>query len=516
MKSLPANIILEKNKLNTASAWLLLAEITLTDGNVFRLARNTEDVAAAISIDSDLKLYWKCDDDAANTTVLDSSGKGHDGTASCNTSLLSENAKVDDGFNLTNDGGNQYASVADHNDFSFGDGSTDSPFSIAMWGGRADALGVALAKYDPAGGADKEWSLVINNSLQLVFTISDKSVPAECYKRTDSGLSAGWHHMVATYDGSGSANGMELYVDGVKVTATTVSNGAGYVAMENLGEPVATGRYSDLASNPWNERIDDIRLYGRVLTAAEVNFLYNSGNGTDKLPAIHTAFPFELETSRSTSHGDIPTVTLNVCNITRMLQPYLEALDGGIGSTIKITVTNSEYLTEDTSELSVTYEVIECRTDAKWITFVLGAENPLSKRFPLHRFFANTCRWQFRDGDDALSVECAYAGKVISGVTQANPGKVTATGHGFDTDDVIIITGVVGMTELNGNTYTITVVDSDNFTIGVDTSGYAAYVSDGVAGYHLCDRTIKDCDEHENLGRFGGFCGLRPGGYYVA
>lgn len=44
MKSLPANIILEKNKLSTASAWLILLEITLTDATVFRLVKNTEDI----------------------------------------------------------------------------------------------------------------------------------------------------------------------------------------------------------------------------------------------------------------------------------------------------------------------------------------------------------------------------------------------------------------------------------------------------------------------------------------
>ncbi|MFA5398541.1 MAG: DUF1833 family protein [Methanogenium sp.] len=46
MKTLPAAIILEKNKIATKSAWLILAEITFNDisSTVVRLARNNEDV----------------------------------------------------------------------------------------------------------------------------------------------------------------------------------------------------------------------------------------------------------------------------------------------------------------------------------------------------------------------------------------------------------------------------------------------------------------------------------------
>lgn len=44
MKTLPAALILEKNKIATASAWMILAEVTFVDGTIVRLARNTEDL----------------------------------------------------------------------------------------------------------------------------------------------------------------------------------------------------------------------------------------------------------------------------------------------------------------------------------------------------------------------------------------------------------------------------------------------------------------------------------------
>ncbi|MAE81630.1 MAG: hypothetical protein CMB80_02755, partial [Flammeovirgaceae bacterium] len=69
----------------------------------------------------------------------------------------------------------------------------------------------------------------------------------------------------------------------------------------------------------------------------------------------------------------------------------------------------------------------------------------------------------------------------VTAVTEANPGSVTAVGHGFSTGDEVGFLSVAGMTELNGNGYTITVVDDDTFTIGVDSSAFTTYTSGGKA-----------------------------------
>ena len=70
----------------------------------------------------------------------------------------------------------------------------------------------------------------------------------------------------------------------------------------------------------------------------------------------------------------------------------------------------------------------------------------------------------------------------VSAVTQANPASVTATAHGFSTGDSIGFSSVVGMTELNGNSYTITVVDANTFTLdSTDSTAFTAYTSGGTA-----------------------------------
>ncbi len=72
-----------------------------------------------------------------------------------------------------------------------------------------------------------------------------------------------------------------------------------------------------------------------------------------------------------------------------------------------------------------------------------------------------------------------YLQKAITNITQANPGQVTSAAHGYETGDDVLIEDVSGMIEVNHGVYTITKVDDDNYTIGVNTSGFTAYISGG-------------------------------------
>lgn len=82
---------------------------------------------------------------------------------------------------------------------------------------------------------------------------------------------------------------------------------------------------------------------------------------------------------------------------------------------------------------------------------------------------------------DSTKTINANSTKAITAISQANPGQVTAVAHGFVDGDKIKIISVVGMTQVNNLYYTVTVIDPDNFTIGVNSTGYSAYVSGGSA-----------------------------------
>ena len=67
----------------------------------------------------------------------------------------------------------------------------------------------------------------------------------------------------------------------------------------------------------------------------------------------------------------------------------------------------------------------------------------------------------------------------ISNVTTSNPVQITSANHGLQTNQVITIIDVLGTTEINNLLFTVTYVDEDNFTIGVDGTAYTAYISGG-------------------------------------
>jgi hypothetical protein len=77
--------------------------------------------------------------------------------------------------------------------------------------------------------------------------------------------------------------------------------------------------------------------------------------------------------------------------------------------------------------------------------------------------------------------------KTISAITAANPAVVTATSHGYSNGDEVLISGVSGMTEVNGKRFLVADKTTNTFELqdkdGVDinSSAFTAYSSGGVA-----------------------------------
>lgn len=68
----------------------------------------------------------------------------------------------------------------------------------------------------------------------------------------------------------------------------------------------------------------------------------------------------------------------------------------------------------------------------------------------------------------------------ITAITQADPPVVTSAGHGLVDGDVVKITGVLGMTELNDEVFIVQNKTNDTFELAdVTGAGYGAYTSGG-------------------------------------
>lgn len=67
----------------------------------------------------------------------------------------------------------------------------------------------------------------------------------------------------------------------------------------------------------------------------------------------------------------------------------------------------------------------------------------------------------------------------IQGITKANPGVINSDNHNLSPGVSVAISGVVGMTQINGLIGVVTVIDDDHFTMAVNTTSFSTYVSGG-------------------------------------
>jgi hypothetical protein len=94
---------------------------------------------------------------------------------------------------------------------------------------------------------------------------------------------------------------------------------------------------------------------------------------------------------------------------------------------------------------------------------------------------------------DSPTFSSGVINKTITGVTATNPAVVTAVAHGFATGNLISINDVVGMTELNGRSFTITALTVDTFELnGEDATSHTPYTSGGVASRQNGATTIGE------------------------
>jgi hypothetical protein len=150
----------------------------------------------------------------------------------------------------------------------FGFDRTDkASYGAWVYPTSADSMTV-ISRMDDANGI-RGWDMFMGGGTVFVHMINkwesnairiNTKAPIELNK---------WHHLFVTYDGSSKAKGVKLYVDGKKadvdVTHDTLKDTI------KADKPVLIGRRNP--SGPFKGMIDEVRLYNRELSAAEVEQL---------------------------------------------------------------------------------------------------------------------------------------------------------------------------------------------------------------------------------------------------
>ena len=113
--------------------------------------------------------------------------------------------------------------------------------------------------------------------------------------------------------------------------------------------------------------------------------------------------------------------------------------------------------------------------------FRISATNPEGVNTNVVRLYNKTVRLSGNEKAAWNTNAEASTEFAISGITQADPAVVTvADTSAFTSGDIMTISGVAGMTEINDLSAEITVVDGTTVEFAVDSSEFTEYSSDGV------------------------------------
>jgi len=241
-----------KSLIDEVAIW----DTALSASDVAKIASKPVDFSKASKYATDrtgnLKLWLRCGDKAEPES---------------NTAIARQD------FYTDFDGTDDFVSVADNDDLSFGDGSSDSPFSISAWINPVDATNFTIVSKG-VFNTDAEYIFQLDGDDKLFFSLYDESVnntfEGAYFNTALTSLQDSWFHVCATYNGVGgtSANaGVKLYIDGVEKSTTLIGGGT-YVAMENLGGELEIGRISSTYANG---KISNLALYKTQLDAQTIS-----------------------------------------------------------------------------------------------------------------------------------------------------------------------------------------------------------------------------------------------------
>lgn len=138
------------------------------------------------------------------------------------------------------------------------------PFTVAFWV-RADADHVAdylVGKSYPNGGTG--WDLRLGD--RRLYLVGLNGWPSQWNLRTDQVITIGqWHHVAVTSDGATST----LYLDGATDPAWTIPR----QPVSDTSNPLRFGFTTDYGGTQLDGALDEIQLYDRALSQAEVQTL---------------------------------------------------------------------------------------------------------------------------------------------------------------------------------------------------------------------------------------------------
>lgn len=203
--------------------------------------------------------YWPLDE-GSGTAAADKSGSGNAG-ALTNGPAWQPGSSCKVGGCLSFDGIDDYVNCG-----SSGSLRSTAAVSVSFWAKvGAEKADQFFVSYGDTGFHG--WNLILSGT-SLYMRVGNGSLAA-VPGISLSPLTGAWHHVVGVYDGSNA----QVYIDGAYGTGSPFSGLIDYSGMTACyignAQGLSSVRY-------FNGYLDDIRVYNRALSAADVSAIYNA------------------------------------------------------------------------------------------------------------------------------------------------------------------------------------------------------------------------------------------------
>lgn len=232
-----------------------------------------------MSYNPTLKAWWRFDE-SSGVVASDSSGNGNDGAITGAVRVAGKYGKA-----LSFNGTSDYVDVPYSASLDNFDELTVSAWIYPI-ANPAVAYPSVVTKAAGAVGGFVLYFYTVNNTIQFMIQDSVGAIYATPIVIPAFNI---WYHVVATYKRNATLN---LYVNGVPSTPTVATRDERLT----LNAPV---RISNLDSwDLWKGVIDDVHIYNRVLSLAEIQALY-AGTTLDGQPLTVTKWGENVQTVAS-------------------------------------------------------------------------------------------------------------------------------------------------------------------------------------------------------------------------
>jgi len=180
-------------------------------------------------------------------------------------------------------------------------------FSISYWFQTSDQgrnTAVQMAEHKSDGNyAFVRSDIGINSAGAVRVWAQENTNTKQSIRTNDSFADGKWHHVVVTKSGD-LVNDLSIYIDGKLVSNITNVRTA---QVTNLRESIiyigSNVSFDGLQKNRYfNGKIDDVRIYNRALSGAEVQALYTEGNSLRS--GLVAYYPFEGDASDQSGNGN--------------------------------------------------------------------------------------------------------------------------------------------------------------------------------------------------------------------